>query len=82
MSTISQSASYLSRPASAQDAVAVTACVNAAYQHYIERMEILPGPMTEDFGAVIRECRVTVAERGRTFAGVCARPQSSTAVSR
>jgi GNAT superfamily N-acetyltransferase len=53
---------YLIRPARPEDAVAVAACVDDAYGHYVARIGMPPGPMTEDYDAVIRKCDVTVAE--------------------
>jgi GNAT superfamily N-acetyltransferase len=53
---------YSIRPARAEDAKAVSACVDEAYRHYIPRLGMPPGPMTEDYEAVIRDCRVTVVE--------------------
>lgn len=53
---------YSIRLARAQDAKAVSACVDEAYRHYIPRLGMPPGPMTEDYEAVIRDCRVTVVE--------------------
>jgi len=50
------------RPARAEDAAAVSACVDSAYRHYIPRIGMLPGPMTEDYETVIRDFRVTVVE--------------------
>mgnify|MGYP006352885609 FL=1 len=58
------------RPADESDAVAVTALVNAAYGHYVERLGRLPGPMTEDYLEVIRSRQVTVADNGDGIVGV------------
>lgn len=44
--------------------------VKAAYEHYVERIGRLPGPMTEDYVEVIHSRQVTVAERSGTIAGV------------
>ena len=52
------------------DAPYVTALVDAAYRHYIERIGTLPGPMTDDYEQVIRNHHVTVAERDGTIEGV------------
>jgi GNAT superfamily N-acetyltransferase len=65
-----QSPPYSFRPAYDQDALGVTACVNSAYRHYVERIGSPPGPMTEDYAKVIRERRVTVAESGGKITGV------------
>jgi GNAT superfamily N-acetyltransferase len=61
---------YSLRPACAQDASEVAACVNAAYRHYVERIGRPPGPMSDDYSKVIRERRVTIAEGGGKIAGV------------
>jgi ribosomal protein S18 acetylase RimI-like enzyme len=58
------------RPATAADAPGVAALVQAAYGHYVERIGMLPGPMTEDYAEVIRERQVTVAERDGAVVGV------------
>jgi GNAT superfamily N-acetyltransferase len=42
----------------------VAACVAAAYRHYVDRIGMPPGPMTEDYEEVIRDFQVTVAENG------------------
>lgn len=52
------------RPARAEDASSVAACVAAAYRHYVARIGRPPGPMTEDYEEVIRDFQVTVAENG------------------
>ncbi len=53
---------YLFRSAIAEDVAKVTALVNVAYGHYVERIGRLPGPMTCDYAEVIVHHRVTVAE--------------------
>ena len=58
------------RPATDADAPRLTALVQAAYGHYAERMGRSPGPMTEDYGALVRNGVVTVAERGGEIAGL------------
>ena len=70
MAALDQTSLYSLRSANEQDAPQVTACVNAAYRHYIERIGRPPGPMTEDYAKVIREHRVTVAENGGKIIGV------------
>ena len=57
-----QTATYSLRPADLSDAPDVADLVKAAYRHYIERIGRSPGPMTEDYAAVIRDRQVTVAE--------------------
>ena len=58
------------RPASAADAPRLTELVQAAYGHYVERMGRPPGPMTEDYAALVRDGLVTVAERSGEIAGL------------
>jgi ribosomal protein S18 acetylase RimI-like enzyme len=58
------------RPATDRDAEAVTLLVDAAYEHYIERIGRKPMPMTLDYGEEIREKQVTVAEDGDELVGV------------
>ncbi len=50
------------RRARATDAAAVAACVAAAYGIYIERMGKPPGPMLDDYAAVIDRHMVFVLE--------------------
>lgn len=61
---------YAFRPASAEDAAAVTALVDAAYGHYVARIGGLPGPMQADYTQVIGECAVTMAMADQAMAGV------------
>jgi len=61
---------YTLRPANHKDAADVTEVVRIAYEHYIERIGIPPGPMTEDYVTVIRDRQVTVAEAAGTITGV------------
>ena len=61
---------WLIRPAVPSDATAVTALVNAAYQHYVPRIGMAPGPMTRDYQEVLRDHDVTVAERGGALVAV------------
>ncbi len=62
--------SYVIRAANAGNAAAVAALVDAAYKHYIERIGMLPGPMTLDYANVIAERQVLVADIDGTIAGV------------
>ena len=50
---------YPMRPARAEDASSVAACVAAAYRHYVARIGMPPGPMSEDYEAVIRDFRAS-----------------------
>jgi ribosomal protein S18 acetylase RimI-like enzyme len=58
------------RSACPADAPAVARLVDAAYQHYVDRIGRLPGPMTDDYAKVIRTQQVIIAERGGVIAGV------------
>jgi GNAT superfamily N-acetyltransferase len=48
----------------------VTELVDAAYGHYVERIGILPGPMTDDYAEVIRNRQVTIAEHHGAIVGI------------
>ena len=61
------------RPATPDDAPLVSACVRAAYEHYIPRIGKPPAPMLEDYARVIRERQVTVAVREGSIVGVLVR---------
>jgi pimeloyl-ACP methyl ester carboxylesterase/GNAT superfamily N-acetyltransferase len=61
---------YSFRSAKEMDAPHVDELVKAAYGHYVERIGMLPGPMTEDYTKVIRDRQVTVAESNGTITGV------------
>lgn len=50
------------RPAVRDDVHAVTDLVDAAYRHYIHRIGMLPGPMTEDYEDVIATRQTIIAE--------------------
>jgi ribosomal protein S18 acetylase RimI-like enzyme len=58
------------RPATGADVSKVAALVNAAYEHYVERIGMLPRPMTDDYAEVIANRRVTVAESYGNIVGV------------
>ena len=61
---------YTLRRASHGDAADVAELVRAAYGHYVERIGMLPGPMTDDYADVIRNRQVTVAERQGAMVGI------------
>ena len=61
---------YSFRSAIGADVLKVAALVNAAYGHYVERIGMLPRPMTDDYAEVIANQRVTVAESHGTIVGV------------
>lgn len=58
------------RAACDDDAAELAALVEAAYGHYVERLGMLPGPMTDDYAVVIRDREVTVAESEGDLVGV------------
>jgi ribosomal protein S18 acetylase RimI-like enzyme len=70
MAVPEQLGTYSFRPAEAADASSVTELVDAAYGHYVERIGILPGPMTDDYAEVIRNRQVTIAERHGAIVGI------------
>jgi ribosomal protein S18 acetylase RimI-like enzyme len=61
---------YALRLATGPDASRVSALVDAAYGHYVERIGGLPGPMTLDYADVIRNSRVIVADTQGDVVGV------------
>ena len=68
------------RAAEGSDAPAVGACVHAAYSHYIDRLGKPPGPMLDDYAAVIEAHRVFVAEAAGAIAGVLVLVQSESSL--
>ncbi len=58
------------RPASAADVPRLTALVQSAYGHYVERIGGPPRPMTDDYARVVRDHRVTVAEEEGEIVGL------------
>jgi ribosomal protein S18 acetylase RimI-like enzyme len=62
--------SALLRPATAADVPRLTELVRAAYGQYVERLGRPPRPMTDDYADVVRDFRVTVAERGVGIVGL------------
>ena len=62
---------YSLRSAKEPDASKVATLVEAAYSHYVERIGILPRPMTDDYAQFIANQQVTVAEsHGSIVVGV------------
>jgi ribosomal protein S18 acetylase RimI-like enzyme len=55
------------RPARADDQMAVEAIVRAAYSMYMPRIGKPPGPMLDDYGALIRDGSVSVCVVGDDF---------------
>jgi GNAT superfamily N-acetyltransferase len=70
MATPEQPETYSFRSAEAADASRVAELVDAAYGHYVERIGMLPGPMTDDYADVICNRQVTVAEHHGAIAGI------------
>lgn len=60
---------YWLRPATAADVPRLSELVEAAYRHYVERLGRPPRPMTDDYAEVVRNYRVTVAEREGEMVG-------------
>jgi ribosomal protein S18 acetylase RimI-like enzyme len=58
------------RSAVSSDAQALTELVDAAYRHYVDRIGMLPGPMTQDYADVIATRQTTVAEISGLLVGV------------
>ncbi|MEJ5039543.1 GNAT family N-acetyltransferase [Pseudomonas sp. B21-036] len=58
------------RPATAHDVAPVQALIEAAYALYIPRIGARPGPMLEDYAALIAQCRVEVFEEQGQVLGV------------
>jgi N-acetylglutamate synthase-like GNAT family acetyltransferase len=65
-----QPGGYRLRPATESDVPSVAELVDAAYRHYVQRLGMLPRPMTDDYPAVIRDHQVTVAEHDGAIVGV------------
>jgi GNAT superfamily N-acetyltransferase len=61
---------YAFRAATTTDVQDVAALVDAAYGHYVERIGMLPRPMTENYTEVIAKRQVTLAESDGTIVGV------------
>jgi N-acetylglutamate synthase-like GNAT family acetyltransferase len=62
--------SFSYRSATTADVPKVAALVRAAYAHYVERIGMLPRPMTDDYARVIAHQRVIIAESHETVVGV------------
>ncbi len=61
---------YSFRSAIGTDVPKVAALVSAAYGQYVERIGILPRPMTDDYTEVIANRQVTLAESHGKIVGV------------
>jgi ribosomal protein S18 acetylase RimI-like enzyme len=58
------------RPATTADVPVLEQLVDAAYGHYVGRIGGRPRPMTDDYAEVVRDRRVTVAERDGQIVGL------------
>lgn len=58
------------RKAVVADAGHMKACVENAYQHYIERIGKPPGPMLDDYAEIISKHQAYVAELEERLAGI------------
>jgi GNAT superfamily N-acetyltransferase len=58
------------RAATAADVSAIAEIVDQAYRHYIARIGKPPGPMLEDYGALVSEGAVWVLEEGAVIAAI------------
>ena len=65
-----QPGGYRLRPATGSDVPSVAALVDTAYGSHVQRIGMLPRPMTDDYAAVIRDRQVTVAEQDDAIVGV------------
>ena len=61
---------YSFRPAHPDDARQVANLVDAAYRHYVERIGMVPRPMTDDYDRVIRDAAVHLAGRDGKIVGI------------
>jgi len=52
------------------DAAEMKACVQAAYQHYVDRIGKPPGPMLDDYSQVVARHQAFVAKRKGRVVGV------------
>jgi ribosomal protein S18 acetylase RimI-like enzyme len=58
------------RAAEPADSAAVAALVDAAYEHYVPRLGMRPGPMDADYDRVLAEDDVTLAVDGELLVGL------------
>jgi GNAT superfamily N-acetyltransferase len=58
------------RPATAREAPTVAAIVDAAYRHYIARIGKPPGPMLDDYAALVAAGKVWVHDDGSGIGGI------------
>ena len=58
------------RPATPEEAATVAAIVDAAYRHYIARIGKPPGPMLDDYPALVAAGKVWVHDSGSGIGGI------------
>lgn len=58
------------RRASQADVEAVTACVTAAYEPYVERIGQVPGPLLDDYAVLLKNHRAWVLEEAGAVLGL------------
>ena len=58
------------RFAMSTDSQALAGLVDAAYGHYVDRIGMVPGPMTQNYAEVITARQVTIAEVSGSAVGV------------
>ena len=61
---------FVERAATVEDAAAIAACVAAAYEKYVARNGLIPGPMREDYVRVVGERDVTVVDHDGAIVAV------------
>ena len=62
--------SIITRPARVEDHDEIVACVDAAYQSYIDTVGAKPAPMLDDYAALIRHDCVTLATQDERLVGL------------
>ena len=58
------------RSAASTDSQALAGLVDAAYGHYVDRIGMVPGPMTQDYAEVIATRHVAIAEVSGSAVGL------------
>jgi ribosomal protein S18 acetylase RimI-like enzyme len=64
------------RSATAADVPRLAELAEAAYGHYVERLDGPPRPLVDDYAEVVRDWRVTVAERRGEVVGMIVHGES------
>ena len=58
------------RKARASDLAGIQACVEASYGHYIDELGEKPGPLLDDYRAMLKDHHVWVFEKGERILGL------------